>query len=212
MILPPKIDFPLIAVLILGCGLRTIGIGAGLPGYPDPREALIAQDILNLIHLKALPTIFNWPGTIWFYVIAVIGKILESFGLNLTIPRLIWLARLANVGLSTGTIWLTYQVALRFYNRSVGRIAAGLLAVTMLHATNESRFALVDIPATFCVTLFLWLCARGPSLSFGRSIWLGVVAGIACAVKFTTVFAGLSASYPLACFWPFHEDFSHSCM
>ena len=112
MILPPKIDFLLITILILGFSLRMVGIGVGLPDYPDPREALIAQDILNLIHVKALPTIFNWPGTAWFYAIAVIGKILEFFGLDLTAPRVIWLARFTNVLLSTGTIWLTYRVAL----------------------------------------------------------------------------------------------------
>ena len=73
----------------------------------------------------------------------------------------------------------------------------------MLHATNESRFALVDIPATLCVTLLLWFCAKTQSVSSpsfipspaggkGRCVWLGVIAGIGFAVKFTTIFAGLS--------------------
>ena len=189
----PQIDFFLLPLLVIGFSLRIVGIEVGLPDYPDAREPLIAQDILNLIHLEAPPEIHNWPGTAWFYLIAAIGKILEVFGFNLSVPRVIWLARLTNVLLSTATIWLTYQVGLRCYDRRVGRIGAGLLAVAMLHATNESRFALVDIPATFCVTLMLWLCARAQSISFRHTIWIGVIAGIGFAVKYTTVFAGLSA-------------------
>ena len=70
----------------------------------------------------------------------------------------------------------------------------------MLHATNESRFALVDIPATFCVTLFLWIVVRSGASSdaptFRTLVWLGIVAGFGFAVKFTTAFVGFS----LLCF------------
>ena len=187
-----RIDLVLIPILTIGFALRTVGLGVGLPDHPDPREPLIAQDILNLIHFEALPEIYNWPGTAWFYLIAAIGLVLEAFGLDLTVAQVIWLGRFTNVLLSTATIWLTYQIGRELYSRSVGLISGGLLAVGMLHATNESRFALVDIPATFCVTLLLWLCAKTQSVSFRRAVWLGVIAGIGFAVKFTTSVAGLS--------------------
>ena len=188
------------AILISGFSLRLIGINVGLPESPDPREILIAQDVLNLIHFTAVPQIYNWPGTAWFYLIALIGKLLSFGGMSLTEARVILLARGINVLLSTATLWFTYCIGLRCYSRQVGQIAAGLLAVAMLHATNESRFALVDIPATFCVTLFLWFVVRSRSSSdaptFQTAIWLGVVAGLGFAVKFTTVFVGFS----LLCF------------
>ena len=187
-----QIDFFLIAILIIGFTLRIVGIGVGLPDYPDPRELLIVEDIRNLIQLKAPPEIFNWPGTAWFYLVAAIGKILGILGLDLTVANLIWLARFINVLLSIGTIWLTYQTGGRVHSRSVGRIAAVVLAVTMLHATNESRFALVDIPATFCVTLLLCLCINAQPVSFRRAVWLGILIGIGFSVKFTTAFAGLA--------------------
>ena len=189
-----RIDLVLIPILMIGFALRIVGLGVGLSDQPDPREPLIAQDILNLIHLESPPEIYNWPGTAWFYLIALIGVILETFGLELTVAQVIWLGRFTNVLLSTATIWLTYQVGHQFYNRAIGLIGGGLLAVAMLHATNESRFALVDIPATFCVTLLLWFCARTQSVSFRRAAWLGVIAGIGFAVKFTTIFAGLSVA------------------
>ncbi len=189
-----RTDLVLISILTIGFTLRIVGLGVGLPDRPDPREPLIAQDILNLINRVSLPEIYNWPGTAWFYLIALIGWILETFGLDLTVSQIIWLGRFINVLLSTATIWLTYQVGDRLYNRTIGLIGGGLLAVAMLHATNESRFALVDIPATFCTTLLLWSCTRTESVSFRRVVWLGVIAGIGFAVKYTTVFVGLSVA------------------
>ncbi len=203
--------FVISAILISGFGFRLIGINIGLPDSPDPREVLIARDVLNLIHFTAPPEIYNWPGTAWFYVIAGIGKLLSLTGLQLTEARVILLARCINVLLSTATLWFTYRLGVHCYSKRIGQIAAGLLTVAMLHATNESRFALVDIPATFCVTLFLWLVIRGRSSStearhhdgtlqqtaevaptFQTAVWLGVILGIGFAVKFTTVFVGFS--------------------
>ena len=72
-----RIDLVLIPILTIGFALRIVGLGVGLPDYPDPREPLIAQDILNLIHLESPPQIYNWPGTAWFYLIALICLVLE---------------------------------------------------------------------------------------------------------------------------------------
>ena len=183
-------------ILIGGFGLRIVGINVGLPDTPDPREAIIAQDVLNLIHFTAPPETYNWPGTAWFYSIAAVGKLLSLTSLPLTEARVILLARCINVLLSTATIWFTYSIGQYAGSRRIGQIAAGLLVVSMLHATNESRFALVDIPATFCVTLFLHLVARtrfsSKSFTPWAAMWLGVVLGTGVAVKFTTVFVCLS--------------------
>ncbi len=179
-------------LLVIGFVIRMLGIGVGLPDTPDPREILIAEDIINLINFSAPPEIYNWPGTAWFYLIAFVGKVLSIFGWDITESRIIWLARFINVFISTCTIWLTYCLGTRCSNKRVGQIAAAFLTVAMLHATNESRFALVDIPATFCVTLFLWLAARDTGLTFRTCTMLGIVSGIAIAVKFPTVFVLLS--------------------
>ena len=183
-------------ILIGGCGLRIVGLNVGLPDTPDPRESIIAQDVLNLVHFTAPPQTYNWPGTAWFYLIAAVGKLLSIGGLHLTEARVILLARCINTLLSTATLWFTYAIGKNADNKRVGQIAAGLLAVSMLHATNESRFALVDIPATFCVTLFLWRVTHArfssTTLTVSTAVWLGIIAGVGCAVKFTTVFVFLS--------------------
>ena len=183
-------------ILIGGFGLRIVGINVGLPDTPDPRETIIAQDVLNLIHFTAPPETYNWPGTAWFYTIAAVGKLFSFTGLHLTEARVILLARCINVLLSTATLYFTYAIGHSAGSRRIGQIAAGLLAVSMLHATNESRFALVDIPATFCVTLFLYLVARtsfsAKSFKTRTALWLGITLGIGFAVKFTTIFVCLS--------------------
>jgi len=183
-------------ILIGGFGLRIVGINVGLPDTPDPRESIIAQDVLNLVHFTAPPQTYNWPGTAWFYSIAAVAKLLSIGGLHLTEARVILLARCINTLLSTATLWFTYSIGKHADNRRVGQIAAGLLALSMLHATNESRFALVDIPATFCVTLFLWRVARthysSKPFTAWTAVWLGIILGTGFAVKFTTVFVCLS--------------------
>ena len=189
-------NFVIAAILISGFGLRVVGLNVGLPDTPDPRESIIAQDVLNLVHFTTPPQTYNWPGTAWFYLIAAVGKLLSIGGLHLTEARVILLARCINTLLSTATLWFTYAIGKHADNRRVGQIAAGLLAVSMLHATNESRFALVDIPATFCVTLFLWRVTHArfssTTLTVSTAVWLGIIAGVGCAVKFTTVFVSLS--------------------
>lgn len=193
-------SFVIAAILIIGFSFRLIGVNVGLPDSPDPREVLIAQDVLNLIHFTAPPQIYNWPGTAWFYIIAGIGKLLSFCGWHPTETRVILLARCINVLLSTATLWFTYRIGFHCYSRRVGQLAAGLLAVAMLHATNESRFALVDIPATFCVVLFFWCLTRARSastaLTFQTAIWLGIIVGVGFAVKFTTIFV----VFALLCF------------
>ncbi|MYB95341.1 hypothetical protein F4054_14670 [Candidatus Poribacteria bacterium] len=183
-------------ILIGGFSLRILGINVGLPDTPDPRESIIAQDVLNLVHFTAPPQIYNWPGTAWFYSIAAVTKLLSIGGVHLTEARVILFARCINTLLSTATLWFTYSIGKHADNRRIGQIAAGLLAVSMLHATNESRFALVDIPATFCVTLFLWRVARtrysSKPFTAWTAVWLGIILGTGFAVKFTTIFVSFS--------------------
>ena len=47
--------FVMPAIIVIGLGLRLVGIGVGLPDSPEPREVLIAENVLNLIHLTAPP-------------------------------------------------------------------------------------------------------------------------------------------------------------
>lgn len=180
--------FILPTIIFIALLIRLPGIGVGLPYTPDPREVLIAEDVLNLISLESPPTIFNWPGTTWLYLIAIVGKLLSIFGFAPTNSSVILIGRSLNVLLGIGTVWLTFKLGKSLYTRQVGLISAAFLAVTMLHATNESRFAIVDIPATFCITLFFYLLSRESNLKITTCLKLGLVVGIGIAIKYPTIF------------------------
>jgi len=51
--------FVISAILISGFGFRLIGINIGLPDSRDPREVLIARDVLNLYHFTAPAAMCN---------------------------------------------------------------------------------------------------------------------------------------------------------
>lgn len=181
-------QFLLPAIIFISLLIRLPGIGVGLPYTPDPREALIAEDVLNIITLESPPTIYNWPGTTWFYLIALVAKLLSVFGFALTNSSVILIGRFLNVLLGTGTVWLTYKLGKSIYNRQVGTLSAAFLSVTMLHVTNESRFAIVDIPATFCIILFFYILSRDSKLGIPTCLKLGLVAGVGIAIKYPTIF------------------------
>ncbi|RKU28656.1 hypothetical protein C6497_07800 [Candidatus Poribacteria bacterium] len=180
--------FILPIIIFISLLIRLPGIGVGLPYTPDPREVLIAEDVLNLINFESPPTIYNWPGTAWFYLIAIVGKTLSVFNVALTNSSVILIGRYLNVLFGMGTVWFTFKLGNSLYNRQVGTISAAFLAVTMLHATNESRFAIVDIPATFCITLFFYLLSRESNLRISTCLKLGLVAGVGIAIKYPTIF------------------------
>ena len=56
------------------------------------------------------------------------------------------------------------------------------------NATNESRFAIVDIPATFCIILFFYILSRDSKLGIPTCLKLGLVAGVGIAIKYPTIF------------------------
>ena len=70
-------------------------------------------------------------------------------------------ARSVNVVLGLLTVALVARLGRRWWSRDTGDLAALLLAVAMLHATDEMRFALVDVPCA----LLLLLAITSPSSS-----------------------------------------------
>ena len=131
--------FVISAILIAGFGLRVVGINVGLPEAPDPREAIIAQNVLNLIHFTAPPETYNWPGTAWFYIIAAVGKLLSIGGLHLTEARVILLARLHQHSLIH-----CYTLVHLFYWKTRGQQARGTNRsgiARSLYVTRHQRIA-----------------------------------------------------------------------
>ena len=188
-------------VLAIGFVLRLIGVNVGLPDSPDPREVLIAQDVLNLIDFTAPPQIYNWPGTAWFYIIAGVGKLLSFCGWYPTETRVILLGTLHQCPIvySNALVHLSYRVSLlqQTCRSTCSRIAR------RCDVTRHQRVAFRTCrhPRDFlCGTVSLGHLTRARStataLTFPTAIWLGVIVGVGFAVKFTTIFV----VFALLCF------------
>ena len=105
-------------------------------------------------------------------------------------PAWIWtgslaLARLANVCLAVGSVYLTYRLGTALRDRATGRLAAALLAVTfglamLAHEAGE------DVPALFALLLALYLLVRYVQTGSGRRfLEASAAGGLAVAFKLT---------------------------
>ena len=111
------------------------------------------------------------------------------------IPAWLWWAtvlpaRLVNVLLAVGCVYLLYRIGTRLRDRATGRLAALLLALTwgvifLAHEAGE------DVPALFCILLVFYLGIRYVETG-SRRLFLGAsaVGGLAIAFKPT---AGVAA-------------------
>ena len=176
-------------ILLVAAALRCYGLFSGVPMAVDPRERIVVEQALRVLHQHAAPEVFNWPGTVYFHALAVLFAIAEALrGTPFAGPAMLeavaW-ARAFNVILGLLTIALVAVTTRRRWGDTPGLPAGAMLAVAMLHATNEGQYALVDIPAGLLGFAALAIGARDrPSW-----LWPGVVAGLAMATKFTAVVA-----------------------
>lgn len=186
-------------VLATGLVLRLVGLDWGLPGdthlysyHPD--EWQMVEGAVGLaVRGDANPHFFNYPSlTIYLLWFVTIPARLASLGL----PMHYVAARLLGVVFGLGTIVLVWKIGRRLGGLRLGLVAAGLMAVAPLHVVN-SRFATVDGPLTFFVTLALWCATALPFAEAAqrRRWWLagGVAAGLAAGCKYN----GLLALVPL---------------
>jgi 4-amino-4-deoxy-L-arabinose transferase-like glycosyltransferase len=106
-------------------------------------------------------------------------------------------ARALTAAIGTGTVFLLFQIGLRWGARHA-LLGAGLLAVLPMHV-RESHFVLTDVPATFFTTLTLLLSLvaheKGTAKAF---MWAGAAAGLTAATKYN---AGIALIMPLIAVW-----------
>jgi dolichyl-phosphate-mannose-protein mannosyltransferase len=93
-------------------------------------------------------------------------------------------------------VFATFLAASWGYGRrSVGLLAALLVAVNFLHA-RDSHYATVDVPMTLMATMALAFSARGAASGRSRDLLSsGVFVGLAASAKFNGVAVALSTAY-----------------
>ena len=208
----------LAGIVLLGLALRLWGIGWGLPGpsrlgsyHPDE-----GVNLLNAVleHGEPRPHLdlgfYNY-GSLYFYAWQAGVAVNRAYGLAKVPPTapglppapdsfgaMILAGRFLTALFGALTIWAVFALGNRLFGASTGLGAAALYAV-MPAAVVHGRYATVDVPATFCVTVALALGARLLTRTDPRACAAaGLVCGLAAATKYNValvVFAPLAALY-----------------
>ena len=196
---------PLAGVLLLTLLLRAWGLTWGLPSathffsyHPDESVVLEYAMGMNAFTGHLLPHFYRY-GSLQLYLVNFANSLAFVFGAADIVPkpfaqwhdawaRLYLIGRVLTVGMGVGTVWATYALGLRLWGRRAGLLAAGLLAVTPLHA-QQGHWLTVDVPAAFWGTLSLLCAAKAlepaPGPAARRAVlWAGVLAGLAAATKY----------------------------
>ncbi|HXC58179.1 MAG TPA: glycosyltransferase family 39 protein, partial [Steroidobacteraceae bacterium] len=167
--------------VVLGLGLLVIGAGIGLRNpWPadEPVYSLIARDMLrhgNWLIPMVGGDYFQDKPPLLFWLQAVSYKITGSYSVGFLLPSLL-------AGL--GTLWLTYDLGRRLWNREAGAYAA-LLLLFCVQFTLQARRAQLDALLVFFTTLSLYCLLRQLLLDGGWrwTVGAGLAAGLGALSK-----------------------------
>jgi hypothetical protein len=188
---------PLLVILAVALTLRVWGFRHGLPFvYSYDENAHFVPWAVRFFEGSFNPGYFrNPPGftylvhgsfRVWFLGRDAVKEFESDPGEAYSIARLV----AAAVG--TLVVWLVYLLGSRLFERRVGLVAAGIMAVAFL-PVSYSHVAVNDVPALAPETLSL--IGSAGVLSYGRRrdyVVAGVGLGLACATKYTSGIALLA--------------------
>lgn len=205
--------FVLAPLFALALAVRVPGLGWGLPNasrwysyHPDESARQMVGAVASLLQSGDFnPHFFNYP-SLSIYATWAIYQLMALFGVATDVAApdypwpvvrdIIFAGRCLSVGCGALTAPLLFLLARRLGAGKWAILAGVLLALAPGHV-QHSHFATVDVPATFWVTLCLYLSLRAQN---GRAL-LGaaLVAGLAAGTKYN---AGLVLLAPwLRAFW-----------
>jgi hypothetical protein len=171
--------------------LRIWGVKHGLPySYNADENAHFVPKAIGLFGHGWNPHYFVNPPA-YTYLLHVVFDIWfggregvsHAYATNQT--EVFVVARVTAAVVGTLAVWLLYLAGARLFDRRVGLLAAGLLAVAFL-PVFYSHLALNDVPTLAPICLSLWGTAgilRGGRI--GHYALAGVGLGLACATKYT---------------------------
>ncbi len=180
----------LLLVLLLAVVLRAWGIEQGLPFIYNPDERVhFVPRAVRFFTEGYNPHYFVNPPAFTYFVHLILAvwyrggnRAIEAFTSN---PSQVFLiARLAAAALGVMSVWLLYLTGSRMWDRGVGLLAAGMMAVAFL-PVSYSHQALNDAPTLVPVALSLFGTAgvlrRGRLLDY---LVAGVGLGLGTATKY----------------------------
>jgi len=206
----------IVGVFALALALRLIGLTWGLPTrehwysyHPDEAQMLWAMISLDFFNGDFNPNFFNYP-SLYIYLASFTRMLAGGLGLAhgpsndpalaaLFARDIILSARVVTAVLGAATAPLVYLTVRQIGGAKIGILAGVLMAFLPGHL-QHSHFATVDVPATFFITLCVWLSVRALREDVDAQwcrkqlYWAALVAGLAAATKYN---AGLIVVAPL---------------
>ncbi|HJR59047.1 MAG TPA: glycosyltransferase family 39 protein [Vicinamibacterales bacterium] len=183
-------------IIVLGGFLRLFGIWFGLPyPYARPDEDVATRKAIELLTSGDLnPHFFHWPSLTFYvfgaiYALAGLVKGVASGQASLALHEQILLARVAVAVAGTATLFVLFRIGRRVADEGTGLLAAGLLAVAILHV-RESHFAMTDVLMTLFLTISLLLLLRAVDEGDDKAslVWFaasGLIGGLAASTKYS---------------------------
>jgi hypothetical protein len=183
-----------VIILFAALALRLWALDRGLPWsfHPDENNYVdVARDMLDAGDPN--PRYFKNPSA-FIYLIAGQVWLERQLAASLGLPSLAsrsaeyLTGRLDSALLGVATVGLIYLLGRRLFDRTVGLVAAALLAVTFLHV-RDSHYAVNDVPAAALLVLSVYLAARfleRPGL--GWLLLAGAAGGLATTTKYSVGF------------------------
>ncbi|MFV0624313.1 ArnT family glycosyltransferase [Sphingomonas sp. ac-8] len=193
----------LAAILLFATGLRLWHLDFGLPALNDPDEPIFIMTALDMLREGRLnPGWFGHPGTLLFYLLAIIivavgaiGSLLGSWnGTDAFVAAvfadpgiLVLPMRGLSVAFGVAGVWLSWRLGRSIGGARVGLTAAALLAANAVHV-ELSQLIRTDLLASALMSWSL-LHALAAARGGGRreQVWAGIAAGLACAAKWPAV-------------------------
>jgi hypothetical protein len=188
---------------VVGLALRAWSVAYGLPDLYHADEPRIVERAVRVHEGDLNPRFFNWPSLYMYVIAGVYGLVFGASPDGVTgafrgNPSLFYLVgRLVTALFGTATLAVLYLTGRMAYGPAVGLLAAGLLAVDLLHV-RDSHWVTTDVPLTFLVGLTTLYALRygrdGRRADAGAA---GLVAGLATAMKYPggLAFLGLLAAH-----------------
>jgi hypothetical protein len=160
----------LVGILALALGLRVWGLRFGLPYFEHPDEWAVADEALRMLRTgDYTPFSYTYP-TLYVYMQVGVATFHFLWGAGAGLYRTpadidpvrfyVW-ARALTALLGTGAVALTFLAGRSLYGRTVGLLAAALIAV-MPAVAGDAHYVTTDTPAMFFTLLaFLAIAQLG---------------------------------------------------
>ncbi|WP_448545686.1 phospholipid carrier-dependent glycosyltransferase [Roseiflexus sp.] len=192
----------LVGILALALGLRVWGLRFGLPYFEHPDEWAVADEALRMLRTGeytpfsyTYPTLYTYMqvGVATFHFLWGAGAGLYRTPADIDPVRFYVWARALTALLGTGAVALTFLAGRSLYGRTVGLLAAALIAV-MPAVAGDAHYVTTDTPAMFFTLLAFLAIVRlgvepeqdGSQETLRSTLALAFVAGFGVGIATAT--------------------------